>query len=165
MYVLDVKRRDFEEFPGIVQTDYETPPPASGQFQVWQPMIEDPESIERWLFQIRKDPPAILDIDELLALCYGARDTSKEFKNIQKLGRDLPIATIAGTQELVEIPRNAVGQADHYVRFRLKHPYERRFLNNIMGESEEPIDKYGFYYAHADDQGEPRYFNDYKTFF
>ena len=157
--------RDFEDYPGIVQTEYGTPPPPEGQFQIWQPLNEDPESIERWLYQIRKDPPAIVDIDELLALCYGNRDTSKQFKTIQKLGRDLPIGTIAGTQELVDIPRNAVGQADHYIRFRLKHPYEKRFMNMMMGEMDEPTDRFGFYYSHADNQGEPQYFNDYTNFF
>lgn len=165
VYILDVKMRDFQDYPGLVQTAYEPPPPPTQQFQVWQPMIEDPESIEAWLFRIRKDPPAIVDIDELLALCYGPRDTSKEFRNIQKLGRDLPIGTIAGTQELVQIPRNAVAQADHFIRFRLKHPYDRRYMDTLIGETDDPADKYGFYYAHADDQGEPHYFSDYQNFF
>lgn len=162
-----MKRRDFNDYPGIIQTDYEAPPrPDSNQrFQVWQPLLEEPEQIERWLHMVRNDPPAILDIDELLALCYGRRETSEQYKIIQKLGRDLPIGTLSATQELVEVPRNAIGQADHYVRFRLKHPYEVRFMNTIMGEMEEPADKYGFYYSHADDQGEPRYFSEYKKFF
>lgn len=167
IYILDVKQRDFNDYPYIVQTNGEMPPlPKSNQhIQVWQPLIEVPEEIEKWLWHVRKDAPAILDIDELLALCYKSNYTSNEYKIIQKLGRDLPILTITGTQELVEIPRNAVGQADHYIRFRLKHPYEQRFMKNVMGEMDEPMDKYGFYYAHADDQGEPRYFKDYKNFF
>ena len=165
IYVLDVKRRDFEDWPGIIQTDYQAPGAPDGRIQVWQPLVEDPEQIEKWLFNARHDAPAIIDIDELLSLCYGSRETSDQFKIIQKLGRDLPIGTMAGTQELVQIPRNAIGQADHFVRFRLKHPYERRFMNTVMGEMDEPSDKYGFYYAHADDEGEPRYFTDYSKFF
>lgn len=166
IYILDVKRRDFEDLqPYIVQTDREAPGRPDQRLQIWQPMIEEPEEIEKWLFGIRRDAPAIINIDELLSLCYGRRETSEQFKIIQKLGRDLPIGTMVGTQELVEIPRNAIGQADHYVRFRLKHPYEVSRMNAIMGEMEEPMDKYGFYYAHADDQGEPRYFSDLTKFF
>lgn len=167
IYILDVKRRDFEDLqPYIVQTDYEAPGPPDKRLQIWQPLVEEPEQIERWLFNIRRDAPAFIDIDELLSLCYGSRNTSEQFKIIQKLGRDLPIGTMAGTQELVEIPRNAIGQADHYIRFRLRHPYEISRMNTIMGGVlDEPMDKYGFYYTHADDQGEPRYFSDLTKFF
>lgn len=167
VYVLDVKRRDFNDYDGIIETEYEAPPlPESNErFQIWQPLIEEPEEIEKWLYMVRKDAPCILDIDELLALCYKRNQTSDEFKIIQKLGRDLPIATISGTQELVQIPRNAIGQADHYVKFRLKHPYEKTIMKQIIGETEEPIDPYGFHYAHANDQGSPQYFKDHSSFF
>jgi ATPase family associated with various cellular activities (AAA) len=165
IYVLDVKRRDFGDYPGIIETDYQAPPSPNERIQVWQPLIEDPEQIERWLYGARQDAPAIIVIDELLALCYTSTETSQQFKIIQKLGRDLPIGTIVGTQEVVQIPRNAIGQADHFVRFRLKHPYEKSYMQRLLGEHDEPIDKYGFYYIHADDEGLPHYYTDLSTFF
>src|SRR6266852_5534378 len=145
IYILDIKLRDFNDFPGIIQSDH-APSKSSDRVQVWQPVIEYPDEIEKWLYNVLHDPPAILFIDELLALCYGRKTTSEQYRRIQKLGRALPIATITATQELVEIPRNAIGQADHIARFRLRHPYEQRLMNTIMGSDlDEPVDKYGFF--------------------
>jgi hypothetical protein len=166
IYVLDIKMRDFQNWPGIVQSERAPAKPGSNErIQVWQPVIDDPDEIERWLYMVRRDPPAILQIDELLALCYGKRDTSEEFTRITKLGRALPITTIAQTQELVNIPRGALSQPDHVARFRLKHPYERRFINTILGSDiTEPSDEHGFWYANADVDGEVKYYDDVTTF-
>lgn len=158
--------RDFQNWPGIVQSERAPGMPDKNQrVQVWQPVIDDPDQIERWLYMVRNDPPAILQIDELLALCYGKRDTSDEFTRITKLGRALPITTIAQTQELVNVPRGALSQPDHIARFRLKHPYERRFMNVLLGEEvTEPVDEHGFYYANSDVDGNIMYFKDAQTF-
>lgn len=166
LYVLDIKLRDFNSYPGIYQGD-SLPPKLTGnqRVQVWQPIVLEPETVERWLYRIRHDPPAILQVDELLALCYGKRDTSDEFTRITKLGRALPIATVAQTQELVDIPRGALSQPDHIVRFRLKHPYEIRLMNYMMGqELDEPKDPYGFYYNYAEKDGNPIYYNSAQKF-
>lgn len=166
LYVLDIKLRDFNKYPGIYQGDG-LPPKLTGneRVQVWQPVVINPETVEAWLYRIRQDPPAILHVDELLALCYGKRDTSDEFTRITKLGRALPIATIAQTQELVDIPRGALSQPDHIARFRLKHPYEIRLLNGMMGqELEEPADPWGFYYSYAEKDGIPEYYDSAQTF-
>lgn len=167
-YVLDIKMRDFQEFSGIVQS--ETAPPLvtdSKPFQIWQPLGKYSGEIERWLYTIRtEDAPAIVYIDELLALQYTKTKTSIEFRDMQRLGRNLPIITIAGTQELVEIPRSVISQGDHYVRFRLKHPYEQHLMDRLLGkEVDEPEGKYGFYYNHADSHEQPDYFDTYEHFF
>lgn len=168
IYVLDIKVRDFQDFPGIIQqaqapdlvTDNES-------IQVWQPMGKYINEIEKWLYRIRtEDTPAIVYIDELLALQYTKTKTSIEFRDMQRLGRNLPIITIAGTQELVEIPRSVISQGDHYIRFRLKHPYEQRLMDKLLGaDVEEPQEKYGFYYNHADSHETPEYFDSYEHFF
>ena len=166
LYVMDIKLRDFNSYPGIYQGN-ELPPKLKNneRVQVWQPLVIDPDTVERWLYRIRHDPPAILQIDELLALTYGRRDTSPEFTTITKLGRALPICTIAQTQELVEIPRGALSQADHIARFRLKYPYEQRLLNNMMGQDlTEPADPWGFYYSYAEKDGTPVYYSDAQSF-
>lgn len=166
LYVLDIKLRDFNHYPGIYQGDSLPPKLKNNErVQVWQPVVLDPEIVEKWLYRIRHDPPAILQIDELLALCYGKRDTSDEFTRITKLGRALPICTVAQTQELVDIPRGALSQPDHIARFRLKHPYEQRLLNGIMGQDlDEPLDPWGFYYSHAEKDGNPIYFSSAQKF-
>ncbi len=165
IYVLDIKFRDFNDWPGIVQSERAPGrPDRNDRVQVWQPLREDPEEIEKWLYGVLHDSPAILDIDELLALCYGRKDTSDMFKRIQKLGRALPVGTVVSTQELVEIPRNAIGQHDHLVRFRLKHPYERTLMKQMMGPHDEPADRHGFLYQNADEDTF-KYFRDLSTFF
>lgn len=169
VYVLDNKMSgDYDKFPGIIQTDGEAPPkPDSNQrVQVWQPILEVPEEMEKWLWNVRKDPPAILDIDELAYLVYGRskNDMSMEYSRLQKLGRALPVLVISQTQELTQIPRNAVGQATHVVRFRLQMPYEQQLTNNLLrNKVTEPEHEYGFYYG--PNGGNPLYFADYTSFF
>lgn len=152
VYILDSKYLgDFDEYPGRIQSDQAPRKPGSNErYQVWQPVLEVPDEIEKWLYQIRHDPPAILFVDELLSLCYKKTLTSPEYSRIQKLGRALPVGCITCTQELVQIPRNALGQATHIARFRLKLPYERRLMNSVMGDDlSEPADEHGFYYGSA----------------
>lgn len=166
IYVFDSKfQGDFDDLPGRRQQDNAPSKPGRNErYQVWQPVIEVPEQIERWLFQVRKDAPAILLIDELLSLCYTRTTSSEEYKRIQKLGRALPIGCITCTQELAEIPRNAVGQATHIARFRLTLPYEQRFMNTLLrSKVEEPPDNYGFYYSNAV-RGQPLYFPSAQRF-
>lgn len=163
LYVFDAKMRDFNDYPNIVQSD-NIPPKLTGneRVQVWQPTIIDPEKVEAWLFRVRQDPPAILQIDELLFLCYGPNG-SDELTRITKLGRALPIITIIGTQELVKIPRGVLTQPDHVIRLRLKSLYERRLMNNFLNVEEgsklhEPEHKYGLWYGHADSDAPPIYY-------
>jgi hypothetical protein len=166
VYILDSKfLGDFDDYPGRMMSDTAPRKPASDErYQVWQPVLEIPDEIERWLWQIRKDAPAILFVDELLTLCYKRTLTSPEYARLQKLGRALPVGCITCTQELVQIPRQAIGQATHIARFRLKQPYERRVMNSIMGdELEEPPDEHGFYYGSAIKPG-ATYFSSVQRF-
>lgn len=142
-------------------------PPANQRVQVWQPVIVDPEQVERWLWQVLHDPPAILFVDELVHLCYGRKSFSENYSRIQKLGRMLPIGCITCTQELVDIPRNALGQATHIARFRLNLPYEQRLMKSIMHAKEEmpePADHHGFYYGSVTSREEPQYYPDAQHF-
>lgn len=165
IYVLDIKLRDFNNWPGIIQSDTSPARPSSNdRIQVWQPTIIDPEQVERWLYGIRKDAPAIVNIDELLALCYGKRDTSDEYTRITKLGRALPVLTISNTQDLVELPRGVLSQPDHVVRFRLKHPYEKRVANVLLGTEVTEPPKYSFWYAHSESDSDPIQYENVQTF-
>jgi energy-coupling factor transporter ATP-binding protein EcfA2 len=169
VYILDIKFRDFNDGFGdpknIVQSEHAPNRPGRNQrVQIWQPLVEDANEIEKFLWNVLHDPPAILDIDEALALYYGGKDTSDNYSRITKLGRALPITTIASTQELVKIPRNMIGQHDHLVAFRVKHPYEKVLLKQLMGEHDEPQDRHGFYYMSADED-RFTYFRDFTTFF
>lgn len=162
--------RDFNLYPGIFQGNT-LPPKLSNneRVQVWQPVIIDPDTVEKWLFRIRHDPPAILQIDELLALCYSPSHSSEELTSITKLGRALPITTIVQSQELVKIPRGALTQPDHVARFRLKSSYERRLMDNFLNVDEEdklpePFDPWGFWYGHAEIDGPAIYYDSAQKF-
>ena len=168
IYILDTNYRgDFDDFPGIVQSDRCPPKPgANERYQVWQPILEDPNEIEEWLWGIRHDPPAWVNIDELLALCsggYSKAHPSDEFRRLLKLGRALPVGVSSGTQELVDIPRNAIGQTTHVVRFTLQLPYEVQLVNAIMRKKvAEPEDDHGFWYG--PNRGNPLYFSSVEKF-
>jgi len=163
LYVFDGKMRDFNSYPGIQQVDH-IPTKLSGneRVQVWQPTMIYPEEVEKWLWRVRQDAPAILHIDELLYLCYGQHG-SEELSRITKLGRALPIITIVHTQELVRIPRGVLSQPDHVIRMRLKSKYERRLMDDFLNVDEEdrlsePNDRHGLWYGNAEVDEPPRYY-------
>jgi energy-coupling factor transporter ATP-binding protein EcfA2 len=169
LYIFDGKMRDFQSYPNI-HTGDELPPKMTGndRVQVWQPTIIKPETVEEWLFRVRQDAPAILQIDELLFLCYG-QNGSDELTRIAKLGRGLPILSIVHTQELVKIPRGVITQPDHVIRMRLKSRYERRLMDDFLNVEEEsrlpePSDKYGLWYGHAATDGQPQYYPSIQSF-
>lgn len=148
-------------------TEGEAPSKPRGQYQVWQPIIEIPEEMEKWLYRVRKDPPAMLVIDELLSMIYKPNQASLEYSRILKMGRALPVGVVTLTQELAGIPRNAMAQRTHVVRFYMGNmPYEVNLMNKFMKSPvEEPADTYGFYYQHAASRTPPQYFADYRNFF
>lgn len=161
LYVLDIKLRDFNNYPGIFAGDGLPPKlTAKERVQVWQPQIIRPEAVEAWLYRIRQDPPAILHLDELLAVCYKHNEPSEELTRIAKLGRALPISTISHTQDVVDLPRGILSQPDHIVRFRLKNRYDRRYMDNLFETEhmQEPRDEHGMWYVHAESGGEAQYF-------
>ncbi len=168
LYVLDIKRRDFATWPGVLSQD-EAPPPLHGaqRVQVWQPIVEKEAQIEKWLHHIEHDPPALLYVDELAALIYGRDRFSEAYRRLQKLGRGLPVGTISLTQELVGIPRQAIGQATHVIRFRLLNAYEQRLGDRLTRRIEqgEPAHRHGFFYA-SEENGLPGfYYRDKDEFF
>lgn len=168
-YILDSKfAGDFDQYAGRIMSDLAPGKPGSNQrIQVWQPVILRPEEAEKWLWQVLHDPPAILFVDELVHLCYGKKDFSENYSRIQKLGRMLPIGCITCTQELVDIPRNALGQATHIARFRLNLPYEQILMKKVMHakkDIEEPLDEHGFFYACTTRRAEPQYFSSAQHF-
>lgn len=168
IYVLDIKRRDFNSWPNILSQD-EAPPPLkhSERIQVWQPVIEREEEIERWLGQIEQDSPALLYIDELSALIYGKKKFSEGYRRLQKLGRGLPVGIISLTQELGGIPQSAIEQSTHTLRFRVKGEYNKRVGDGIVGKDDkgEPRHKYGFFYACEERHLTGLYYKDKDEFF
>lgn len=169
IYIFDGKfDGDFDSYPGRVQSDTAPARPGRNQrFQVWQPVKIVPDEIEQWLWRVRHDAPAILDIDELVYLCYGRDRYSDEYNVIQKTGRSLPIMTLTGTQELSKIPANAYKQATHRLGFYIDAAaeYDRRIRNALlkdkMGDPDHP---YGFWYQHINGRGTPAYFQDVQHF-
>lgn len=170
-YLLDSKHDgDFDAWPGIVGGDNAPGKPGSNErYQVWQPLKIIPEQMEKWLWQVRQDAPALLMIDELVALVYGGRrrDYSDEFNIIQKTGRSLPIGTIINTQELSDVPPNAFKQADHVLGFFLREAarYDWQIRNALLGAKvENPRHKWGVYYQHKEGRGDPLYFPTIQKF-
>lgn len=150
-YVLDSKHDgDFDDWPGRVEGDTAPKRPGNNQrYQVWQPIKLIPEEIERWLWMVRHDPPAVLEVDELVHLVYKRGVYSDEYNIIQKTGRSLPIGSISLTQELSRIPPNAFKQSNHRLGFYLEGEYDIRIRNNLLKyKVEQPSDEWGVYYQH-----------------
>jgi hypothetical protein len=168
-YVLDSKfDGDFDSWPGRVQSDKAPGRPGSNQrYQVWQPVNLIPEEIEKWLWHVRHDAPAVLEIDELVHLVYKNGQYSEEFNIIQKIGRSLPIGRIVLTQELTRIPSNAFKQSSHRMVFYIDKSaeYDKRLSNALLkSKVDDPIDHYGLYYQHRDRRGEPLYYPTIQKF-
>lgn len=168
-YLLDSKHDgDFDQWPGIVGGDLAPRKPGRNQkYQVWQPLKLIPEQIEKWLWQVRNDAPALLLIDELVALVYRRGEYSDEFNIIQKTGRSLPIGSIINTQEFSKTPANAYKQSDHVLGFYVRKAarYDTQIRNELLGEKvDNPPDKWGVYYQHKEGRGSPLYFPTIQKF-
>ena len=134
---------------------------------MWQPIKIIPDELERWLWDIRHDAPAVVEIDELVHLVYGRGAYSDEYNIIQKTGRSLGIGSITLTQELSKIPSNAYKQAVHRLGFYLEGRYDKMIRNDMLkveGKLEQPPDQYGVYYQHINGRGMPRYYSRIQEF-
>ena len=166
-YVLDTKLDgDFDRFPGRVLSDVcPARPGANERYQVWQVVRIIPEEIERWLWNVRHDPPAVLEVDELYSLVYRRNVYRDEYNILQKVGRSLPVGSITLTQELSKIPPNAYKQANHRLGFYIDGRYDRLIRNDMLKyKVEDPADTFGFYYQHISGRGAPPYFATVQKF-
>jgi hypothetical protein len=166
-YIFDSKHDgDFDEYAGRVPGDVCPPKPgANDRYQVWQPVKLIPAEIEKWLWQIRHDAPAIVEIDELYSLVYKRGEYSEEYNILQKTGRSLPVMSISLTQELSKIPPNAYKQSIHRLGFYLEGRYDQLIRSDMLKHRvENPSDLFGFYYQHQNGRGEPDYFPDIQHF-
>ncbi len=140
-------------------------PGGNQRYQVWRVVRIIPEEIERWLYMVRHDPPAILEIDELYSLVYARNVYSNEYNIIQKVGRGLPVGSLTLTQELSKVPPNAYKQSTHRLGFYLDGRYDKLVRNDMLKfRVEDPEDTYGFYYQHINQRGEPGYFASIQDF-
>lgn len=159
---------DFDDWPGRVVSDLCPASPGRNQrYQVWQCVNIIPEEIEKWLWGIRRDAPALVEIDELHALVYKPGLYSQELNTILKTGRSGPVGTIALTQELSKIPANAYKQASHRLGFYIDQAarYDRQIWQALLkSKVSDPVDEYGLYYQHEKGRGEPEYFKTIQQF-
>ncbi len=168
-YIFDSKDDgDYDDYPGRVGTDT-CPPRCTGNqlYQVWSPVHRIPEEIEKWLDQILHDAPAILDVDELVHLKYGAKLYSPNYETIQKTGRSKHIITLTGTQALARIPPEAYEQATHRFGFYIDKAarYSRQALTALLkADVPDPSDEFGFYYQSEKGRGDPLYFSSIQMF-
>lgn len=166
-YILDSKLDgDFDSFPGRILSDLCPARPGSNErYQTWQVVKIIPDEIERWLWMIRHDAPAIVEVDELYTLCFGRNVYSDEYNILQKVGRSLPVGSLTLTQELSKIPQNAYKQANHRLGFYIEGRYDRQIRNDMLKyKVEDPADIYGLYYQHINSRGEPAYYPTIQTF-
>lgn len=166
-YILDSKLDgDFDSFPGRVMSDLCPPKPKSNdRYQVWQVVKIIPEEVEKWIWQVRHDAPAVLEIDELFTLTYQRNQHSDEYNILCKVGRSLPVGIITLTQELSKIPANAYKQANHRLGFYLEGRYDRLIRNDMLKyKIDQPEDEYGFYYQHINGRGMPAYYKTIQEF-
>jgi len=166
-YILDSKMDgEFDSWPGRITSDIcPKRPDRNARYQVWQMVKIIPEEVERWLWQIRHDAPALVEIDELSTLVYKRGAYSDEYNILQKMGRSLPIGSLTLTQELSRVPPNAYKQATHRLGFYIDGRYDRQIRNELLkAKVSDPEDKYGVYYQHINGRGEPRYFPDIQAF-
>ena len=168
-YILDSQGMgDFDTYSGIIRTN-KSPDVIKKKdtYQVWQPLLLDPEQIERWLEQIFNRPPAVLMIDELYVLKYkGAQNYSDMYATLQCAGRGRDITTITHTQKLAKIPPAAYEQATHRLGFYMDGLYNRSIRSELLKSEKvpNPVDTFGFYYQHVNGRGNPPYYRDIYEF-
>ncbi len=165
-YVFDSKfDGDFDNWPGRVGGDTAPRKPGrNDRYQVWQPVQLLPEEIEKWLWGILHDAPAVLEVDELLHVSYKG---GTQFNAILKTGRSLPVGVISLTQEMSQIPGNSYKQSDHRLGFYVDQAgrYDTQIRNSLLkAKMGDPKDPYGFWYQHKNGRGEPPYYPTVQKF-
>jgi hypothetical protein len=158
---------DFDGFPGVVLSDRAPARPGgNSRYQVWQPIKIMPDEMEKWLWQIRHDAPAILEVDELLHLVYKRGTYSDEYNVIQQTGRSLGVGSITLTQKLSKVPPQAYEQAVHRLGFYLEGRYNKLIRDDMLKTEklEQPADEHGVYYQHINGRGTPRYYSTIQKF-
>ena len=159
---------DFDTYSGIIRSN-KAPDVIKKKdiYQVWQPLLLDPEQIERWLEQIFNRPPAVLMIDELYVLKYkGAQNYSDMYSVLQRAGRARGITTITNTQKMGKIPPDAYEQATHRLGFYMEGSYNRLIRSQMLKSERvpQPVDTWGFHYQHINGRGEPHYYRNIYEF-
>ncbi len=159
---------DFDAWPGRIGGDHAPKrPPSNQRYQVWQPINLIPDEIEKWLWMIFRSGPSVLEIDELVHLCYKPNQYSDEYNKILKLGRSKKIGVITLTQEFSKIPPNAYKQSNHRLGFYIDESaeYDMRIRNSLLkSKVGNPRDLHGFFYQHRDGRGEPAYYPSIQKF-
>lgn len=162
---------DFDDWPGVVQSDTCPPAPDSNQrYQVWQCVKVIPEEIEKWLWMIRQDARAggaIEEIDELSTMVYKTGTYSDELNINLKTGRSIGLGTFGLTQELSRIPPNIYKQATHRLGFYIDRAarYDHQIWQALLkSKVDDPPDEWGLYYQAEKGRGEPRYYKTIQEF-
>lgn len=123
---------------------------------VYSPEVPTLEGFERLCRLVYEHGNIHLIADELL-LVYrennSVRPTTDHHLKIQTNGRKKGVGMTGCTQRPVNVPLEAISEAEHLFCFKLKLPADRDRMTQVMGPVVDDalnLDRYWYYYDHDD---------------
>ena len=135
-------------------------PGPRGRQVVWQPPRDDADAYEDFFQRLyAARVPAVLFIDELVALGKGGKTKRLHYSTILKRGRARPnfpgITIISLSQEFAQsadVPRQTFSQCVHFIRFYVQNNYDLREANRLahLAPNAQPEHQHGFWHIRLD---------------
>lgn len=120
---------------------------------VYRPRWEDDFDLARLLARINKMKDATIYVDELATLSEQFPETTGILADIARTGRERHVAVWSALQRPRWVPRVFFTESETIFQFNLRSGEDRRYMVEFVGpEVYDPIDKYNFWYARADDK-------------
>lgn len=119
---------------------------------IYRPRLEDDYDLARILQAIMRGKHATVYCDELATLTEMYPYATAQLADLARTGRERHVAVWCATQRPRWIPRVFFTEAEVVFMFNMRGADDRAYMAQFIGpEAFDPIDKYEFWYSHADE--------------
>ncbi len=128
-------------------------PLLGSQFKIiYRPRLEDDGDMAQLCYNLMKMKHATIYVDELATLSEMYPTTTLILADIARTGRERHVAVWTATQRPRWTPRVFFTEAEVVFMFNMRSGEDRGYMSQFVGpEALDPIDKFTFWYSHADE--------------
>ncbi len=120
---------------------------------IFRPRPGDDETMAGMAYDLMKAKNATIYVDELAVLAEVYPATTEVLKQIAMTGRERHVAVWAACQRPRWTPRIFFTEAEVVFMFNMRSGEDREYMAQFIGpEARDPIERYEFWYSHADEE-------------
>ncbi len=120
---------------------------------IYRPRLEDDEELAGLLMSIMRGKNATVYCDELATLAEMYPNTTLILADMARTGRERHVSVWTALQRPRWVPRVFFTEAEIVIMFNLRSAEDRDYMAQFVGpEASDPIEKYTFWYSHADEE-------------